>query len=163
MDSVTVVQIEVPAAMRALSPITKPDYVDLFVLTAAGVAERSAEGWARAAFEDVAGRTGQVVWRVIVGLWLARRPAPDRLAGWRIAERGDGWLRLEARGWMLTAHVVFHVEGDRLSVATFIRYDRPPAAVLWPPVAARHRRAVPRVLVAAYRTGRHAAGAANAD
>jgi hypothetical protein len=156
MNSTTVLQVEAPAAIRALSPITEPDYLDQFTLTAAGVSDSSAEQWARSAFEDVAGRTGQVVWRGIVGLRLSRRPAPDRLAGWRIAERGDGWLRLEARGWMLTAHVVFHVEGDRLSIATFIRYDRPPAAVLWPPMAERHRRAVPRVLVAAYRARRGA-------
>ena len=147
----TVVRCEAPAAIRALSPIAEPDYLDVFVLTAAGVAGGSAEQWARAAFEDAAGRTGQAVWRGIVGLRLAGGRAPDRVAGWRIAERGDRWVRLEARGWMLTAHVVFHAEGERLSVATFIRYDRPIAAALWPPMAERHRRAVPRVLVSAYR------------
>jgi hypothetical protein len=155
-----VVQRDAPAAIRALSPIAEPDYLDLFVLTADGVADRSAEQWARAAFETVAGRTGQAVWRGIVGLRLSHRPAPDRVAGWRIAERGDRWVRLAARGWMLTAHVIFHVEDDRLSVATVIRYDRRIAAALWPPLSARHRLAMPRVLVAAHRARPNAASAA---
>jgi len=152
----SVVQCEASAAIRALSPIAEPDYLDNFTLTGVGVGDTSAERWARTAFEGVAGRTGQVVWRGIVGLHL--RSGPGRLAGWRIAGRGDGWVRLEARGWMLTAHVVFRVEGDRLSVATVIRYDRRIAALLWPPMAARHRGAVPRVLRAAYRATHTAGG-----
>ena len=147
--SASVIQCEAPAAIRALSPITAPDYLDQFTLTGAGVGDTSAEQWARIAFDGVAGRAGQAVWRGIVGLHL--RSGPGRLAGWRIGGRGDGWVRLEARGWMLTAHVVFHVEGERLSVGTFIRYDRAIAALLWPPMAARHRGAVPRMLRTAYR------------
>jgi len=33
-----------------------------------------------------------------------------------------------------------------VSVATFIRYDRPMAAVIWPPLSIGHRQAMPGLL-----------------
>ena len=60
--------------MRSRSSITEPDYLDVFALTG-DLPARSPEHWARALFEEVAGRTGQVVWRVLLGLRLSGRGA----------------------------------------------------------------------------------------
>jgi hypothetical protein len=46
----------------------------------------------------------------------------------------------------MTAHLVVEVDGGQLSVATFIRYDRPMAAFVWPPLSAGHRLAMPGLL-----------------
>ncbi|WP_344533725.1 hypothetical protein [Streptomyces albiaxialis] len=108
----TVVQRhEIPERILALSPLTAPDYVDVFTLTTPEPTDIPPERWARAAFEDVAGLGGQFIWRVLLGLRLARRrrSSPTHIAGWRIAGRGDDWIRVEARSWMLTGHLVVHV------------------------------------------------------
>jgi hypothetical protein len=82
------------------------------------------------------------VQRVFLGLRLKLRPSPDRLLGWKIADRGENWMRIEAASWFLTGHVVMHVGEGQISVASFIRYDRRPAAYIWPPVSLIHRQVV---------------------
>lgn len=147
-------QHDIPEAIRALSPITGPDYVDLFTLTTDDAAHRSPEQWARAALEDVAGLKGQVIWRVLLGLRLQRRSSPGHVAGWRVADRGDRWISLEARSWMLTGNFVLHVDDGQVSLATFVRYDRPTAAKIWLPLSAVHRRLAPDLLRDAHRVQR---------
>ena len=137
-------QRNVPEAIRSLSTLASPDYVDLFTVTARGAADRSPEQWARAAIEDAAGLAGQSVWRLVCGLRLGR--GPDQVGGWRIGDRGDSWIRLESASWFLTAHIVVQVGDGQASVATFIRYDQPIASLIWPPVSAGHRRAMPGLL-----------------
>ena len=120
-------QRNVPGAIRSLSTLAKPDYVDLFTVATVAAADRSPEQWARAAIEDAAGLAGQFIWRVVLGLRLEQRPSLDHVGGWKIGDRDDNWVRLEAASWV--------------SVATFIRYDRPMAAVIWPPLSIGHRQA----------------------
>jgi hypothetical protein len=139
-------QRNVPEAIRSLSTLTSPDYVDLFTITTDRAARRSPEQWARAGIEDAAGLAGQFIWRALCGLRLERRTSPDYLGGWKIANRGNSWIRLEAASWFMTAHIVFQVDDGQLSVATFIRYDRPTAALIWPPFSAVHRLAMPDLL-----------------
>lgn len=79
------------------------------------------------------------VQRVFLGLRLKLRPSPDRLLGWQIADRGENWIRIEAASWFLTGHVVMHVDEGQISFASFIRYDRRLAALVWPPVSLVHR------------------------
>jgi hypothetical protein len=74
------------------------------------------------------------------------RPSPDYVGGWKIADRGDSWIRLEAASWFMTAHLVLEVDDRHLSVATFICYDRPMAALVWPPLSAAHRFLMPGLL-----------------
>ncbi len=139
-------QRDVPDAIRSLITMARPDYVDLFTLTTNGAADRSPEKWARAGVEEAAGLAGQFVWRVLCGLRLESRPSPDYIGGWKIADRGARWIRLEAASWFMTAHIVVRVDDAQVSVATFIRYDRPLAALLWPPLSAGHRWAMPGLL-----------------
>ncbi len=136
----------VPEAIQSLSTMENPDYVDLFTLTTPGAHERSAEQWARAMFEDIAGIKAQLIWRVLLGLRLSWRRTPDHVAGWLIAERGDDWLRLEAASWFMTGHLVVQAGGDQVSLVTFIRYDRRMAARIWTPLSAKHRQLAPGLL-----------------
>jgi hypothetical protein len=46
---------DVPEAVRSLTTIAQPDYVDLFKVTTPGAADRSAEEWARAVLEHAGG------------------------------------------------------------------------------------------------------------
>lgn len=136
-------QQPVPEEIRALSTMTDPGYVDLFTM-AGGIPGRSPEQWARVMFEDVGGRTAQAIWRGLLGLRL--KTAPDRVAGWRIADRGADWVRLEASSWFLTGHLVVKADDEHVSLATYVRYDRSVASRIWPPISKRHRRVAPSLL-----------------
>jgi len=143
---VVVQQRDVPAAICSLTTMASPDYVDVFTVTASEAAGASAQQWARAGIEAAAGDAGQFVWRVLLGLRLERQPSSDRVGGWKIADRGDSWIRLEAASWFLTAHLVFQADDQGVTVATFIRYDRPLAAFDWRPLSVGHRKAMPSLL-----------------
>src|SRR5262249_36480232 len=129
----------------------------LFSITTDRAAGSSPEQWARAGVEDAAGLAGQFVWRALCGLPLERRISPGYIGGGKIGGRGDSWGRVGAASWFMTAHIVFEVDDEQLSVATFIRYDRPTAALIWPPLSAGHRLALPGLLrhtVRVMRSGR---------
>jgi hypothetical protein len=135
-----------PDAMRRRDTMAGPDYVDLFTAVTRGTTDKSAEDWARALLEDTpTGRSAPLLWRLL-GLRLGPTPSPDSVQGWKIADRGDDWIRIEATSWFMTAHAVVEVHDPQVSLALFIRYDRPIAAVIWPPVSVMHRRAVPVML-----------------
>ena len=145
MPSVTQ-QRNIPEAMCSLSGMDCPDYIDLFSVTTDGAADTSPEQWACTAIEAVAGLGGQFIWRGVLGLRLDSRPSTERVAGWKIAERGPNWIRLEASSWFLTAHLVTRLDDEHLSVGTFIRYHLPIAALIWVPASAVHRRLMPGLL-----------------
>jgi hypothetical protein len=139
-------QRDIPDVIGALSGMESPDYIDLFTVTTSRAADASPERWCRTAIEDVAGLGGQFIWRGILGLRLKSRPSTERVGGWKIADRGEDWIRLEASSWFMTAHLVTRLGDGHLSVGTFIRYDRPIAALIWVPVSAVHRRLMPGLL-----------------
>jgi hypothetical protein len=134
-------QREVPEAIRSLGALANSDYADIVTAT---IGETSAEpeqlieaalkGVPRGLLAFV-----PIVQRVVLGLRLELRPSPDHLLGWKIAERNENWIRIEAVSWFLTGHVVMRVEDGQLSFASFIRYDRWLAALVWPPVSLIHR------------------------
>jgi hypothetical protein len=99
-------QRTIPGAIRALSGMERPDYIDVFTVTTNGAAEATPEQWFRTALEEVAGRGGQFIWRGVLGLRLKSQPSIERVAGWKIADRGKDWIRLEASSWFMTAHLV---------------------------------------------------------
>jgi hypothetical protein len=136
----------IPEVIRALSGMDRPDYLDLFTATTNGGADATPAQWSRTAIEDVAGLRGQFIWRGVLGLRLKSGPSTERVGGGKIADRGEDWLRLEACSWFLTAHLVIRLHDEHLSVGTFIRYDRPIAALIWVPVSAVHRRLMPVLL-----------------
>ncbi|WUH98479.1 hypothetical protein OHR68_34015 [Spirillospora sp. NBC_00431] len=97
-------------------------------------------------FEDVAGAGGQRVWRRLLGLRLAPPPWTDTVAGWSVAERGDGWLRLQARSWMSTFNLVVRVEKGAVTLATLGRHDRTAGRIVWTAASRFHRRLAPGLL-----------------
>ena len=136
---------DVPEPIRAADTMVDPDYADVITL-ATDVAEASPEAWARAALERTStGRSAPTLWRLL-GLRLGPRPSADHVQGWRIAARGDEWIRIETSSWFMTAHAVVHVADGKVSISLFIHYDQPVAAFICPPVATMHRRVVPVML-----------------
>jgi hypothetical protein len=135
---------EVPGSVRALSSLPEPDYADLFTLSTD--AEATPEQWARAMFGDVPGAAEVLIWRGLLGLRLARGRSPATVAGWRIGGRGPDWIRLEAASWLLSGNLLVQAAGGRVSLGTFLRYDRRLARGWWPPLSAIHRRLVPGLL-----------------
>ncbi|MET0695485.1 MAG: hypothetical protein ABWY56_16240 [Propionibacteriaceae bacterium] len=136
-------ELPVPPAILARGGMVAPSYVDAFTLSG-GVPRRTAEQWARTILADVAGREGQVIWRVLLALRL--REAPERVAGWRVAYQADDWIRLEARSWFMTGHLVVLADAEQLCLGTFVHYDRRVAAWIWGPLSRIHRRLAPSLL-----------------
>lgn len=136
---------DVPASVLALSSLSDIHYADLFALTTD--LQATPEEWARAMFGDVPDLAEQFIWRVLLGMRLHRGRSPDTVAGWRIGDRDDDdWLRLEAGSWFLTGRLVIQAAEGRVSLGTFVRYDRHVGRAVWPPLSAVHRRLAPRVL-----------------
>ena len=136
-------QRDVPESIRSLVGLTSPDYVDLFTARTNEASEKSAEDWARVALEEAPDHLRLAVvlaQRLVLGLRLGPRRSPDYILGWKIADRGDRWVRTEAASWMMTASLVFKVDEAELSVATSVRYDRRMAALVWPPISIVHRK-----------------------
>jgi hypothetical protein len=133
---------EVPAAIRSLSALAEADYADIVTATIDKTQSRTPEQLIRAALKGVPRALlffMPFVQRAFLGLRLKLRPSPDRLLGWKIADRGESWMRIEAASWLLTAHVVMHLDEGQMSFASFVRYDRRAAAFVWPPVSLIHR------------------------
>ena len=134
----------VPESVRALSSLPEIDYVDLFSLSTDTNA--TPEQWARAIFGDVPSAKAQVIWRGFLGLRLSRGQSAETVAGWRIAERGEDWIRLEAASWFLTGNLLVRAADGRVSLGTFLRYDRRWGQFVWPPLSVVHRRLAPGLL-----------------
>ncbi|MEU1392269.1 MULTISPECIES: DUF2867 domain-containing protein [unclassified Nonomuraea] len=143
---------DLPPSVRALSSLPVVDYADHFALatdalaTDAADAGATAERWARAMFGDVPGAAERFIWRGLLGLRLVPGRSPATVAGWRIAARGDDWIRLETASWFLTANLVVRAADGRVSLTTLLRHDRRLGRVVWPPLSAIHRRLAPEVL-----------------
>jgi hypothetical protein len=132
---------EVPEAIRSLSALAGSDYADI-VTAPIDETPTDPDQFVKAVLKTLP--RGLVLFipfvqRVFLGLHLKLRPSPDRLLGWKIAERGENWIRIEAASWFLTGHVVMHADEGVLSLASFIRYDRRLATFVWPPVSLVHR------------------------
>jgi hypothetical protein len=140
-------------AVRVLSNMAPQDYVDFFTATAPTTLSASPDYWARAVIEDAGGLGGQFIWRILLGLRLDSSRASDQVGGWRIAERSRSFIRLEAASSFLTVHIIIAVEGEDLSMATFLRYDRPLGSFVWSVLSAVHRKLMPRLLRSAIRLG----------
>lgn len=137
-------QRHVPDALRALDALTRHDYADVFAGTAHRPPGRPLDDWIRGLVMG-APPSGRLLMRATVAVQRGvlglrpERPSRDSVFGWKITGRGTDWLRLEAHSWFMTGELVFRVDGLDLAVATFVRYDRRLAAVIWPPVSLLHR------------------------
>jgi hypothetical protein len=140
-----------PESIRSLDTFASPDYADLFSAAIRGSTNSSAEDWARIVLEETStGRSAPILWRSL-GLRLGPTPSADYVQGWKIADRGQDWVRVETSSWCMSAHAVLHVDDGLVSLALFVRFDHPMAGVIWAPVSRMHRRGVPIMLRQAIR------------
>src|SRR5215204_2556725 len=79
-------EVELPAAARALTRLSRVDYTDATLLQTSLGRERSAEQWARATLEDAPASTRAVLRRgwLALGLALGTPDDPRRVLGWTI-------------------------------------------------------------------------------
>jgi hypothetical protein len=138
--------LNVPESARALSSLADANYADYFALTTDSSTDATPEQWARAMFGDVPDVGERFIWRGLLGLRLSPGRSPDTVAGWRIGERGNGWIRLEAASWLLSANLVVQAVDRQISLGTFIRYERRLGGRVWRPLSRVHRLLAPRVL-----------------
>jgi hypothetical protein len=145
----------VPPWIRALDTFARPDYVDVYTARTSRARDRSPEDWGRAILEEspIGRHSARRLWRAL-GLRLGPPNTPGYVQGWKIAARGDDWIRIETASWYMTGHAVCRVEDDAVSIALFLRYDRPIAALVWAVVGIGHRRAVPVMFHQALSAGR---------
>src|SRR5580698_10109983 len=140
----TVRRNDIPESVRVLGSLPEVDYADLFTLsTDTGAAP---EQWARAMFGDVPGLAELLIWRGLLGLRLGRGRSLATVAGWQIGGRGQDWIRLEAGSWFLTCNLLVQTAEGRVSLATFLHYNRCLGRMVWPPLSVIHRRVVPGLL-----------------
>ncbi|TYB64737.1 DUF2867 domain-containing protein [Nonomuraea sp. PA05] len=132
----------IPEPVRALSPLS--DYTDHYTLST-GV-RATPEQWARAMFGDVPNAAERLIWSGCLRLRLSREPSPETVAGWRIAEQGPDWIRMEAASWFLTANIVVRAVEGQVAAATYLRYERRLGKVVWTLLSPVHRALVPRIL-----------------
>jgi hypothetical protein len=142
MSIAAVQEREIPAEISEVG-MPAPDYVDLFTAPVRAGADASAEEWARTTMEGASPQGRFLAWQVLCGLRLATATSPDHIAGWRIVERGESWIRLEAQGSFMSANIVFRVDDGRVSFATFVRYERRVGALIWGTVSPVHRAVAP--------------------
>jgi hypothetical protein len=142
----------VPDRVRSLTTLTDPNYADLFTITAPTATDHTAEQWVRAVLEraPLSQRHARRLWR-IMGLRLGPPHSSDHVQGWRIAGRGENWLRAETGSWYATAQAVCLVGEGEVAISLFFRYDHPVAKLVWRFVSGRHQRAVPVMLRQAVR------------
>ena len=135
---------DIPESVRALSSLPDIDYADLFTFSTD--TDATPEQWARAMFGDVPSVAEMLIWRGLLGLRLSRGRSPATVAGWQIGDRGDDWIRLEAASWFLTGNLLVQTADGRVSLGTFLHYDRRPGHGVWTPLSAIHRRLAPGLL-----------------
>ena len=148
----TTAPVQIDVAADVFRALPDADYTDCFL--ASSPEFFTAEAWARAAFEPVAGQAvaaQQRVWRGVLQLRFGPLGSPDHIAGWTILENDPGRLVLGATSWHLEGRLVFESGPDTGQVTTLVRFRNPAGRAVWSPVGALHRRAVPGILAAARR------------
>ena len=110
---------------------------------------QSAEYWARAVFE---GAPRSLRWFIVtgwiagLGLRLGPRRSRSYVLGWNIVSNTPEVIVLGVESFMLTARLVVRVRESTVVHATFVRYERAPARIIWPIAAIVHRRVIPFLL-----------------
>jgi hypothetical protein len=140
-------QITLPADARALSTLSRVDYEDAFIVDAG--AERTAEQWTRAVFNDapLAVRARLVSGWMGLGLRLGGPWSTGHVLGWKVQQVGPSVMLLAADSWLgLEAELLFRSQPGGLLFATLIRQSNPAARAVWVRIVATHQRVVRSLL-----------------
>ena len=147
----------IPASTTAPIDEDRSDWSCGYAVVVASGDGRSTEQWARAVWEEASAPMRLFLiagWRLVLGLRLGSRDSADHVLGWKIVHRLPNETAVEAKSRTLTAHNTFRRDDQRLVWSTFVRYDRPAARIIWPPVSLLHRPLVRYSLRRAARRGR---------
>jgi Protein of unknown function (DUF2867) len=137
------------AIVEETDPLGRSDYASAFRVPRQAADTRSAEQWARAAFEGAPAVLSAFVvagWRYGLGFRLGPRASRAHVLGWKITGNAPDAVVLDLQSALLTAKKVVRVEGDRVVMTTFVRYERRPARLLWSAVTPIHHRTEPFLL-----------------
>jgi hypothetical protein len=145
MDEVR--QIEVPAAARALSTLSRIDYADAFLIESERAQERTAEEWARAILENAPAKVRTMLlsgWSAI-GLKLGR--GDQSVLGWELRKRTTDFVLLGAESRLgMPGELLFKRQPGALLFATFVQHDNQIARTLWAGVEPVHIPTVRKLL-----------------
>jgi hypothetical protein len=136
------------------APDRAADFACAYEVDIAPGDERSAEQWAREAWEGAPGplRWFMVAgWRWVLGLRLGPRPSPDHILGWTITRRSRDETVCQLGSPFLRASNIFRRVDGTLVWSTHVTYDRAMAKVIWPLASVLHR---PLVRIALRRASR---------
>jgi hypothetical protein len=142
-------EVPVPDELTARQDLATTDFAYACRLDVDTAPARSAEQWARAVFEDAPKALRWFIvsgWIVGLGLRLGSRRSRDYVLGWTIVSNTPDVIVLGVGSFMLTARLVVRVSESDVVHATFVRYDRRPAKLIWPIAAVMHRRIIPLLL-----------------
>lgn len=137
---------EAPEAIRAISTLATPDYADTYTHLAEDATRWTPEEWARVCFNEVAGFKAWLLWRFVLLMKLKWWKASGTVCGWRIAERGPDWVRLEADGYRMRGELVYRITEGQAQLATIVEFKSPKAAVKWRKLQPTHNGVVPSLV-----------------
>jgi hypothetical protein len=125
------------------------DYADSFDVRLEKADHHSPEQWVRTSLEE----SGQVIRgliRIVHGRVLRFELGPTDAAhvlGWRIVTAGPDAVHIAAHGRLMHADIMARrTSPTRLTVTTFLVYERPAARVVWVAVGPLHRRIAPYLM-----------------
>jgi Protein of unknown function (DUF2867) len=143
-------QVALPPAARALSTLSRIDYLDAFFVDTD--LDRTGEQWARAVVEDAPPIVRRRLLRgwYWLGLKLGSPRTSSRVLGWEIRRSTPDFVLLGAGSRLgLTGELLFKREPGGLLFATFIQQRNVVARTVWARIAPTHRRTVRSLLVQA--------------
>jgi hypothetical protein len=135
--------------LLTLAGLTDPDYTYRCQVDVRPGDDRSAEDWARSVFESCPRvlRAGVVAgWLAGLGLRLAPRSSPSHVLGWDIVANEPEATVLGVGSRWLTPRLVIRIADGHAVHATFLRYDRWVARLLWAVARPIHELVVPYLL-----------------
>jgi hypothetical protein len=143
-------RIDVGDQARAFDTLAEPHYAAAWEVATADGDTRDAEQWARATFEDAPPALRRFImtgWIAGLRLRLGPRASPDHVLGWRIVTTTPEVIILSVQSALIgTAHFVLNLEGSRVLLTNFVRYEKPAARPIWATVQPLHHQIVPYLL-----------------
>lgn len=146
-----------PAAVLDPQDGRAPDYATSFAVDLAHGDTRSAEGWVRSILEGAPVFLRWFVqfgWKFVLRLRLSPRGVGGTVAGWTIRRTTPDSIMLEVESSLIVARKVLRMEADhRLTLTTYVWYERRRGRLLWLAIAPVHHRVEPLLLTIAASRG----------
>lgn len=92
-------------------------------------------------------------WKFVLRLRLAPRGVPGTVAGWTITRTTPDSITLEVKSSLVIARKVLNLDAHRLTLTTYVWYERSAGRVLWAAIAPIHHLIEPLLLTLASRLG----------